>query len=101
VFTNGMRPVHPGEVLIEEYLNPMDLCPTALARLLNVSPPTVLEIVHGRRNISADVALRLAACFDTSPQFWANLQSAYDLRKAEIDHGAEIAQEVQRAPECA
>ncbi|BAV74162.1 virulence-associated protein [Pseudomonas chlororaphis subsp. aurantiaca] len=101
MFTNGMRPVHPGEILREEYLHPMDLSPAALAKLLNVSAPTVNDIVRGRRNISADVALRLAACFDTSPQFWANLQSAYDLRKAEIDHGAEIAQQVQRAPECA
>lgn len=101
MFTNGMRPVHPGEILREEYLHPMDLSPSALAKLLNVSAPTVNDIVRGRRNISADVALRLAACFDTSPQFWANLQSAYDLRKAEIDHGAEIAQQVQRAPECA
>ncbi len=101
MFTNGMRPVHPGEVLREEYLHPMDLSPTALARLLNVSAPTVHEIVHERRNISADVALRLATCFDTSPQFWANLQSAYDLRKAEIEHGADIAQQVQRAPELA
>jgi addiction module HigA family antidote len=101
VFNNGMRPVHPGEILVEEYLHPLDITPTALARMLHVSPPTVLEIVHGRRGITADVALRLAACLDTSAQFWANLQATYDLRRAEIDHGADIAHQVQRAPELA
>ena len=101
MFNNGMRPVHPGEILREEYLHPLDMTPTALARLLNVSAPTVNEIVRERRSVTADVALRLAACFNTSPQYWANLQAAFDLRKADIDHGADIAREVQRAPECA
>ncbi|WP_422419125.1 HigA family addiction module antitoxin [Pseudomonas sp. GZD-222] len=97
MFTNGMRPVHPGEILREEFLHPLDLTPTALARMLHVSPPTVNEIVHEKRGITADVALRLAACFDTSAQFWTNLQSAYELRRAEIDHGADIVKNVQRA----
>lgn len=99
MFNNGMRPVHPGEILREEFLLPMDLTPTALARMLHVSPPTVNEIVREKRGITADVALRLAACFNTSAQFWTNLQSAYDLRRAEIDHGADILRQVERAPE--
>lgn len=99
MFNNGMRPVHPGEILREEFLLPMDLTPTALARMLHVSPPTVNEIVREKRGITADVALRLAACFNTSAQFWTNLQAAYDLRRAEIDHGADILRQVERAPE--
>ena len=101
MFTNGMRPVHPGEILKEEFLHPLDLTPTALARLLHVSAPTVNDIVREKRGVTADVALRLAACFDTSAQFWINLQAAYDLRRAEIDHGADIVRQVQRAPEIA
>ncbi|WP_420875408.1 HigA family addiction module antitoxin [Pseudomonas brassicacearum] len=96
-----MRPVHPGEILREEFLHPLDLTPTALARMLHVSPPTVNEIVREKRGITADVALRLAACFDTSAQFWTNLQATYDLRRAEIDHGADIIKQVERAPELA
>ncbi|WP_447795499.1 HigA family addiction module antitoxin [Pseudomonas farris] len=94
-----MRPVHPGEILKEEFLLPMDLTPTALARMLHVSAPTVNDIVREKRGITADVALRLATCFHTTPQFWTNLQSAYDLRRAEIDHGAEILQQVEQVPE--
>lgn len=99
MFTNGMRPVHPGEILKEEFLHPLDLTPTEVARKLHVSPPTVLDIVNEKRGITADVALRLATCFDTTPQFWTNLQSAYELRKAEIAHGAEIQRQVQRVVE--
>lgn len=99
MFNNGMRPVHPGEILREEFLHPMDLTPTALARMLHVSPPTVNEIVREKRGVTADVALRLAACLNTSAQFWMSLQSAYDLRRAEIEHGADILRQVERAPE--
>lgn len=96
MFKNGMRPVHPGEILKEEYLEPLGLTAAALARALHVSAPTVNEIVLKRRGISADVALRLAAAFETSAQFWLNLQTAYDLRTAEIAKGEEIGREVQR-----
>lgn len=91
---NGMRPIHPGEILREEYLEPLGITPAALARALRVSAPTVNDIVRERRNVSADVALRLAAALGTTAQFWLNLQAAYDLRKAEIEKGEEISREV-------
>lgn len=93
---NGMRPVHPGEILKEEYLEPLGLTAAALARALHVSAPTVNDIVLMRRSISADVALRLAAALETSAQFWLNLQTAYDLRTAEIAKGKQIQSEVER-----
>ncbi|MFJ3483816.1 HigA family addiction module antitoxin [Pseudomonas sp. NPDC090202] len=98
---NGMRPVHPGEILKEEYLEPLGLTSAALARALNVSTPTVNDIVLQRRGVSADVALRLAACLETSPEFWLNLQLTYDLRKAEIERGSEIKAQVRCLAHCA
>jgi addiction module HigA family antidote len=98
---NGMRPVHPGEILKEEYLEPLGVTPTALARALGVSAPTVNDIVRERRSISADVALRLAAALGTTAQFWINLQATYDLRKAELEKGEEIAQQVHLLECCA
>lgn len=98
---NGMRPIHPGEILKEEYLEPLAITPAALARALHVSAPTVNDIVRERRNISADVALRLAAALGTTAQFWLNLQAAYDLRKAEIEKGEVIKQEVHLLECCA
>ncbi|MBA1231296.1 HigA family addiction module antidote protein [Pseudomonas viridiflava] len=98
---NGMRPVHPGEVLKEEYLEPMGLTAAALARALNVSTPTVNDIVLQRRGVSADVALRLGVCLETSPEFWLNLQLTYDLRRAEIEKGAPIRDQVRRLARCA
>ncbi len=92
---NGMRPVHPGEVLKEEYLEPMGLTAAALARALNVSTPTVNDIVLQRRGVSADVALRLAACLETSAEFWLNLQLTHDLRKTEMEKGARIREQVR------
>ncbi len=98
---NGMRPVHPGEILKEEYLEPLSLTAAALARALNVSTPTVNDIVHQRRGVSADMALRLSICLDTTPEFWLNLQSTYDLRQAEIERGAAIRDQVERLAHCA
>lgn len=98
---NGMRPVHPGEILKEEYLEPLSLTAAALARALNVSTPTVNDIVLQRRGVSADMALRLAICLDTTPEFWLHLQSTYDLRKAEIEKGASIRDQVERLAHCA
>lgn len=96
MFESGMRPVHPGEILKEEYLEPLGLTAAALARALHVSAPTVNDIVLMRRSISADVALRLAAALETSAQFWLNLQTAYDLRTVEIAKGAQIYREVEK-----
>jgi antitoxin HigA-1 len=101
MFKNGMRPVHPGEILKEEYLEPLGLSAAALARALHVSAPTVNDIVLKRRSISADVALRLAAALETSAQFWLNLQTAYDLRTAEIATGDQIFKEVEKVAHCA
>ena len=98
---NGMRPIHPGKILKEEFLEPLGVTPAALARALHVSAPTVNDIVRERRNISADVALRLAQALGTTAQFWLNLQAAYDLRKAEIEKGDEIFREVHLLQGCA
>ena len=86
-FKNGMRPVHPGEVLREEYLTPLNLSGNALAEALHISPSRINDIVLERRGVTADTAVRLARAFGTSAQFWLNLQSAYDLRVVERDAG--------------
>ncbi|MEZ1316569.1 HigA family addiction module antitoxin [Pseudomonas fluorescens] len=96
-----MRPVHPGEILKEEYLEPLSLTAAALARALGVSTPTVNDIVFQRRGVSADMAIRLSICLDTTPEFWLNLQSTFDLRKAEIERGAAIRDQVARLAHCA
>lgn len=91
---NGMRPVHPGEVLREDFLLELGMSANALAKALNVPAPRINDIVRERRGISADTALRLARYFDSSPQFWLNLQTAHDLRVAEIAAGKKIEREV-------
>lgn len=83
-FKNGMRPVHPGEVLRDEYLNPLGLSPNALAKALHLSPSRIGDIVLERRGVTADTAMRLARYFGGTAQFWLNLQSIYDLRTAEL-----------------
>ncbi|QDD90663.1 HigA family addiction module antitoxin [Pseudomonas oryzihabitans] len=95
MLTNGMRPVHPGEILREEYLVPMGISASALARALGVSAPTVNDVVLERRGVTADMALRLAAAFDTTPGFWVGLQATYELRKAEIAKGEQIRAQVK------
>ena len=76
---NGMRPIHPGEILREEFQQTLGITPAALARALNVSVPTVKDIVRERRGVTADMAIRLGRYFDTSAGFWMNLQSQYEL----------------------
>ena len=92
---NGMRAIHPGEILREEYLEPMGLSASALAIALRVPAPRVNDIVRERRGISPDTALRLARFFRTSAQFWLNLQSGYDLKIATAASGKRVLQEVQ------
>ena len=92
--TNKMRPVHPGEVLREEYLAPLEMSAHALALELKVPAPRINEIVRERRAITPDTALRLARYFGTTPQFWLNLQTSYDLRMTEQEVGSKIAEEV-------
>jgi len=74
-----MPPIHPGEILIEEFLNPLGISQYRLARDVSVPPRRINEIVQGKRSISADTALRLARYFGTSERFWLNLQAHYDL----------------------
>lgn len=87
---NGMRPIHPGEILREDYLKPLGLSANALARALDVTPARINEIVRERRAITGDTALRLARYFGTDAQSWMNLQTAYDLRVAELAAGEVI-----------
>ena len=74
-----MSPVHPGEILLEEFLKPMDISQYRLAKDINVPARRINEIVHGKRAITANTALRLGKYFNMSPQFWINLQSHFDL----------------------
>jgi antitoxin HigA-1 len=77
-----LKNVHPGEVLLEEFLVPMRLSQNALARAISVAPRRINEIVLGKRSITADTALRLAKTFGTSEGFWLGLQADYDIEKA-------------------
>lgn len=95
MFKNGMRPIHPGEVLYEDYMQPLGLSSNALAKALKVTPTRINDIVRGRRGITGDTALRLAHYFGTDAQSWLNLQSAYDLRVAEIAVGEHIHNEIK------
>ena len=90
-----LNPIHPGEVLATDFLEPLGLSQYRLARDISVPPRRINEIVHGTRAISADSALRLARYFGTSDRFWLNLQARYDL-EMERDHlGARLAKEVR------
>ena len=87
---NGIRPIHPGEILREEYMVPLRLSANALAHALGVTPARINDIVRERRGITADTALRLARYFRTDAQLWINLQATYDLRLAELATGKTI-----------
>ena len=82
---NGMRPVHPGEILLEEFMKPSDppINANMLAKALGVPPNRITAILKGQRGITGDTALRLSTFFNTSPEFWMNLQKTYELRLAE------------------
>ena len=97
MFKNGVRPVHPGEILREDYLKPAGMTANALARSLKVPAPRINDIVRRRRGISADTALRLARYFGGDARSWLNLQTAYDLRIAEIANSKRVAREVRPA----
>lgn len=77
-----LDPIHPGEILLEEFLKPMEISINKLAREIGVPPGRISTIVNGKRAITADTALRLAAFFGTTPELWLNLQADYDLRVA-------------------
>ena len=92
---NGMRPIHPGEILREDFMAPLTLSANALARALGVTAARINDIVRERRGITGDTALRLARYFRTDAQSWLNLQSAYELRLAEIGSGKSIERKVK------
>ncbi len=92
-----MAPVHPGEILLEEFLKPFGISQYQLAKAVAVPARRINEIVHGQRRISADTALRLARYFGTSEQFWMNLQARYDL-EVEKDRLGEALDNIQ--PRC-
>lgn len=85
-----LAPIHPGEILFEEFMCPMDISINRLARELSVPPNRVSEIVNGKRGITADTALRLGKFFNVSPETWLGLQTEYDLRMARRLSGPDI-----------
>jgi addiction module HigA family antidote len=91
-----LPPVHPGEVLLEEFVKPMELSQNRLALGIGVPPRRINEIVLGKRRITADTALRLARFFGNSPEFWTGLQAHYDLDVASDELGERLKREVQQ-----
>jgi len=90
-----LPPIHPGEILLEEFLKPMGITQYRLAKDTSVDPRRINEIVHGSRAITADTALRLGRFFGTSPEFWLNLQAHYDLEVQEMELGDRLEEEVK------
>jgi addiction module HigA family antidote len=88
--------MHPGKVLREEYMEPLRLDAAALAHALGVTPSRITPLIADEAPLNSDLALRLARCFKTSPQFWLGLQSAYDLATARMQFGAEIEAQVMQ-----
>jgi len=92
---NKMRPIHPGEILREEYLKQMGMSANSLAKALKVTPARINDIVRERRGVTADTALRLARYFGTDARSWMNLQATYDLRVAELVQAKRIASTIR------
>jgi addiction module HigA family antidote len=97
MFKSAMRPVHPGEVLREDFLIPLDMSANALAKALRVPTPRINDVVRERRGVTADTAMRLARYFGGDARSWLNLQTAYDLRVAEISNAKRIVREIAPA----
>ena len=93
--TKVQEPIHPGEVLLEDFLAPLGLSQYRLAKGISVSPRRINEIVHGKRSITADTALRLSRFFGTSERFWLNLQNRYDLEVEKDRLGETLHREVE------
>lgn len=85
-----LTPIHPGEILLKEFLEPMDISQYRLAKAMHVPPRRINEIVHGKRAVSADTALRLARALATTPDLWLGLQTQYDMDQAADALGAEL-----------
>lgn len=90
-----LPPVHPGEVLLEDFMKPLGLSQYRLAQDLHVSPMRISQIVHGKRSVTADTAMRLARYFGTSADVWMRLQARYDLESAEVELAEKVKQEVK------
>jgi len=90
-----LAPTHPGEILLEEFLNPLGISQYRLAKATSVPARRINEIVHGKRSITADTALRLSRFFGTSDRFWLNLQTRYDLEMERDRLGPRLKEEVQ------
>ena len=89
-----LGPIHPGEILLEDFMKPLAITQYALAKAISVPPRRINEIVHGKRAISADTALRLGRYFGVDPQSWMNLQSHYELEVAALNLGEKLESEV-------
>jgi antitoxin HigA-1 len=96
-----LSPIHPGEILAEEFLGPMGISQNELARALRVPPGRINQIVRGQRGISPDTALRLGRYFGIEPEFWINLQSRFDLETAKQTLAARVKREVPAGPPAA
>lgn len=96
-----LPPIHPGQILFEEFLQPMGISQYRIAKDMNVPPRRINEIVHSKRAITADTALRLGKFFNMSPQFWMNLQSRYELELAEDKLEDRLGEEVHTCQACA
>ena len=94
--TKLLDPIHPGEILLEDFVKPLGISINRLSRDLHVPPNRIHGIVHGTRAITADTALRLGTYFGTAPETWLNLQAEYDLRVASRTAGEEIAKTVRK-----
>lgn len=90
-----LPPVHPGEVLLEDFMKPLELSQYRVAKDIGVSAMRISQIVNGKRAVTADTAMRLARYFGTSPDVWLRLQARYDLEVAQIEYGDRIEQEVK------
>lgn len=95
IMTTKLKPIHPGEILREEFLLPLNLTANALARALSTDAPKINDIVNEKRRISSDTALRLARYFGMSAEFWLGLQMRYDLEVAADQKAAQIEREVR------
>ncbi|PKM43681.1 MAG: addiction module antidote protein, HigA family [Gammaproteobacteria bacterium HGW-Gammaproteobacteria-1] len=90
-----LQPIHPGEILLKDFLEPMEISQYRLAKDIHVAPRRINEIVLGKRSVSADTALRLARYFGTTAELWLNLQNAYDLDVVRDTVGATLEKEIQ------
>ncbi len=91
---NGMRPIHPGEILREAFFAPLEMSANALAIRLRVPAPCINDVVREKRGVSVDTALRLARFFNNTPEFWLNLQIAYDLKVTKARKAVEIEHDI-------